>query len=125
MTTQTKKVPQLDKGQKQVCKAYIEQAHLLNKYQTLKADTKELVGAFFDILKMNVIILNDSQYIQKIERTQRRFDSKSFIEFVNSKGDKNLQMLINGFYKQIKTVELKPFDDKLEKEKRKEINNAK
>jgi len=125
MTTQTKKIPQLDKGQKQVCKAYIEQAYLLNKYQTLKADTKELVGAFFDILKKNVIILNDNQYIQKIERTQRRFDSKSFIEFVNSKGDKNLQMLINGFYKQIKTVELKPFDDKLEKEKRKEINNAK
>ena len=125
MTTQTKKVPQLDKGQKQVCKAYIEQAYLLNKYQTLKADTKELVGAFFDILKKNVIILNDNQYIQKIERTQRRFDAKSFIEFVNSKGDKNLQMLINGFYKQIKTVELKPFDDKLEKEKRKEINNAK
>jgi len=31
-------------------------------------------------------------------------------------------MLINGFYKQIKTVELKPFDDKLEKEKRKEQN---
>ena len=122
MTTQTKKVPQLDKGQKQVCKAYIEQSYLLNKYQTLKADTKELVGAFFDILKKNVIILNDNQYIQKIERTQRRFDSKSFIEFVNSKGDKNLQMLINGFYKQIKTVELKPFDDKLEKEKRKETN---
>jgi hypothetical protein len=122
MTTQTKKVPQLDKGQKQVCKAYIEQSYLLNKYQTLKADTKELVGAFFDILKKNVIILNDNQYIQKIERTQRRFDSKSFIEFVNSKGDKNLQMLINGFYKQIKTVELKPFDDKLEKEKRKEQN---
>jgi hypothetical protein len=125
MTTQTKKVPQLDKGQKQVCKAYIEQSYLLNKYQTLKADTKELVGAFFDILKKNVIILNDNQYIQKIERTQRRFDSKSFIEFVNSKGDKNLQMLINGFYKQIKTVELKHFDYKLEKEKRKEINNAK
>ena len=57
MTTQTKKVPQLDKGQKQVCKAYIEQAYLLNKYQTLKADTKELVGAFFDILKKNVIIV--------------------------------------------------------------------
>ena len=39
---------------------------------------------------------------------------------------KELQVLLNGFYKQIKVVELKPFDDKLQKQKLKkgEINNA-
>ena len=98
---------------------------MLNKYQTLKADTKEVVNSYFDILNQNIIILNNERYIQKIERTQRRFDSKSFIDYVQKSNDKKLQLLINGFYKAIKTVELKPFDDNLEKVKRKEKTNAK
>ena len=125
MKKQQSKVPQLNKGQKQVCNSYIEQSYLLNKYQTLKADTKEVVNSYFDILNQNIIILNNERYIQKIERTQRRFDSKSFIDYVQKSNDKKLQLLINGFYKAIKTVELKPFDDNLEKIKRKEKTNAK
>lgn len=125
MKKQQSKVPQLNKGQKQVCNSYIEQSYLLNKYQTLKADTKEVVNSYFDILNQNIIILNNERYIQKIERTQRRFDSKSFIDYVQKSNDKKLQLLINGFYKAIKTVELKPFDDNLEKVKRKEKTNAK
>ena len=103
------------------------------EYQTLKADTKELVSEYFLKLKQNIIILSNTRYIQKIERTSRRFDSKSFIDYVTGKATtdeklsyKELQVLINGFYKQIKVVELKPFDDKLQKQKLKkgEITNA-
>ncbi len=126
MTTQQQKVQVLDKGQKQVCNSFIDQSYLLNKYQTLKADTKEIVNEYFLKLKQNIIILSNTRYIQKIERTQRRFDSKSFIDYVTGKATTNeklsykeLQVLLNGFYKQIKVVELKPFDDKLESEKRK------
>lgn len=126
MTTQQQKVQVLDKGQKQVCNSFIDQSYLLSKYQTLKADTKEIVNEYFLKLKQNIIILSNTRYIQKIERTSRRFDSKSFIDYVTGKATtdeklsyKELQVLINGFYKQIKVVELKPFDDKLESEKRK------
>lgn len=125
MKTQQNKVQVLDKGQKQVCNSYIDQAYLFSKYQTLKADTKEIVGEYFLKLKQNIIILNNSRYIQKIERSQRRFDSKSFIDYITTKATTNeklsykeLQVLLNGFYKSIKVVELKPFDDKLETEKR-------
>ena len=124
MTTQKAKKVLLEKNEKQVCNSFIDQAYLLTKYQTLKADTKELVSEFFLKLKQNIIILSNTRYIQKIERTQRRFDSKSFIDYVNGKSTtdeklsfKELQILLNGFYKQIKVVEFKPFDDKLEKEK--------
>ena len=99
-------------------KAYINQAYLLNKYQTLKTDTKEIVKGIFDRLKQNVYIIDNSSYIQKIERTQRRFDSKSFIEHVKNCGDYKLQLLVNGFYKQIETLEFKPFNDTLEKIKK-------
>ena len=126
MKTQQNKVQVLDKGQKQVCNSFIDQSYLLSKYQTLKADTKEIVNEYFLKLKQNIIILSNTRYIQKIERTQRRFDSKSFIDYVTGKATTNeklsykeLQVLLNGFYKQIKVVELKPFDDKLESEKRK------
>jgi hypothetical protein len=83
--------------------------------QTLKSDTKEIVKGIFDRLKQNVYIIDNSSYIQKIERTQRRFDSKSFIEHVKTCGDYKLQLLVNGFYKQIETLEFKPFNDTLEK----------
>jgi hypothetical protein len=133
MTTQKAKKVLLEKNEKQVCNSYIDQAYLFSKYQTLKADTKELVAEYFLKLKQNIIILSNTRYIQKIERTSRRFDSKSFIDYVTTKSTtdekitfKELQVLINGFYKQIKVVELKPFDDKLQKQKLKkgEINNA-
>jgi hypothetical protein len=126
MTTQQQKVQVLDKGQKQVCNSFIDQSYLLSKYQTLKADTKEIVNEYFLKLKQNIIILSNTRYIQKIERTQRRFDSKSFIDYVTGKATTNEKLSykevlsqINCFYKSIKVVELKPFDDKLESEKRK------
>tara|TARA_R100001460_G_C3443416_1_gene163742 strand:+ start:83 stop:484 length:402 start_codon:yes stop_codon:yes gene_type:complete len=133
MTTQKAKKVLLEKNEKQVCNSYIDQSYLFSKYQTLKADTKELVSEYFLKLKQNIIILSNTRYIQKIERTSRRFDSKSFIDYVTTKSTtdekisfKELQVLLNGFYKQIKVVELKPFDDKLQKQKLKkgEINNA-
>jgi len=43
---------------------------------------------------------------------------------VKKSKDKNLQLLINGFYKTIKTVEFKPFNDTFEQQ-RKELINAK
>jgi hypothetical protein len=101
-----------------VLKAYINQAYLLHKYQSLKADTKEIVKGIFDRLKQNVYIIDDSSYIQKIERTQRRFDSKAFIDHVKLSGDYKLQLLVNGFYKQIETLEFKPFNDTLEQIKK-------
>tara|TARA_R110001632_G_scaffold87116_1_gene189508 strand:- start:83 stop:460 length:378 start_codon:yes stop_codon:yes gene_type:complete len=112
----------VSKADVRVLKAYINQAYLLNKYQTLKADTKEVVKGIFERLKQNVYIIDNSSYIQKIERTQRRFDSKSFIEHVKLSGDYKLQLLVNGFYKQIETLEFKPFNDTLEKIKKGNTN---
>ena len=87
---------------------------------------KEIVNEYFLKLKQNIIILSNTRYIQKIERSQRRFDSKSFIDYITGKATTNEKLSykevlaqINCFYKQIKVVELKPFDDKLESEKRK------
>lgn len=122
---QKAQVPTLSRADKRVCKSYIDQSYLLNKYQTLKADTKEIVVSYFDKIKTNVIILDDQSYIQKIERTQRRFDSKSFIEYVKNCNDHKLQLLVNGYYKQIETLELKPFNDNLEKIKKGVKTNAK
>ena len=116
------KAQAVSKADVRVLKAYINQAYLLNKYQTLKSDTKEIVKGIFDRLKQNVYIIDNSSYIQKIERTQRRFDSKSFIEHVKLSGDYKLQLLVNGFYKQIETLEFKPFNDTLEKIKKGNTN---
>ena len=133
MTTQKAKKVLLEKNEKQVCNSYIDQSYLFSKYQTLKADTKELVSEYFLKLKQNIIILSNTRYIQKIERTSRRFDSKSFIDYMTGKATTNEKLSykevlaqINCFYKQIKVVELKPFDDKLQKQKLKkgEITNA-
>jgi hypothetical protein len=96
----------------------------LKKYQTLKADTKDVVVGIFERAKRNAIIIDDISYVQKIERTQRRFDSTSFIEHVKKSKDKKLQLLVNGFYKTIKTLEFKPFNETFEKQ-RKELINAK
>ena len=118
------KLVAVSKADKRVLNSYINQAYLLKKYQTLKADTKDVVGGIFDRAKQNVIIIDDVSYVQKIERTQRRFDGTSFIEHVKKSKDKSLQLLINGFYKTIKTVEFKPFNDTFEQQ-RKELINAK
>jgi hypothetical protein len=85
-----------------VLKAYINQAYLLNKYQTLKADTKEIVKGIFDRLKQNVYIIDNSSYIQKIERTQRRFDSKSFIDHVKTVAIINCSCLLMAFINKLK-----------------------
>jgi len=124
MTKAKTKSVAVSKTDKRVLNSYINQAYLLKKYQTLKADTKDVVGGIFDRAKQNVIIIDDVSYVQKIERTQRRFDGTSFIEHVKKSKDKNLQLLINGFYKTIKTVEFKPFNDTFEQQ-RKELINAK
>jgi|TARA_R110001592_G_scaffold5163_1_gene28569 hypothetical protein len=124
MTKAKTKSVAVSKTDKRVLNSYINQAYLLKKYQTLKADTKDIVGGIFDRAKQNVIIIDDVSYVQKIERTQRRFDGTSFIEHVKKSKDKNLQLLINGFYKTIKTVEFKPFNDTFEQQ-RKELINAK
>ena len=114
----------VSKADKRVLNSYINQAYLLKKYQTLKADTKDVVVGIFDRARQNVIILDEMSYVQKIERTQRRFDSTSFIEYVKKSKDKKLQLLINGFYKTVKTLEFKPFNETFEKQ-RKELINAK
>ena len=75
-------------------------------------------------LKISFFLNILMSYVQKIERTQRRFDGTSFIEHVKKSKDKSLQLLINGFYKTIKTVEFKPFNDTFEQQ-RKELINAK
>jgi gamma-glutamylcyclotransferase (GGCT)/AIG2-like uncharacterized protein YtfP len=114
----------VSKADKRVLNSYINQAYLLKKYQTLKADTKDVVVGIFDRARQNVIILDEMSYVQKIERTQRRFDSTSFVEYVNKSKDKKLQLLIKGFYKTINTMEFKPFNDTFEQQ-RKEMINAK
>jgi len=124
MTKAKTKSVAVSKADKRVLNSYINQAYLLKKYQTLKADTKDVVGGIFERAKQNVIIIDDVSYVQKIERTQRRFDGTSFIEHVKKSKDKSLQLLINGFYKTIKTVEFKPFNDTFEQQ-RKELINAK
>ena len=122
MTKAKTKSVAVSKADKRVLNSYINQAYLLKKYQTLKADTKDVVGGIFDRAKQNVIIIDDVSYVQKIERTQRRFDGTSFIEHVKKSKDKSLQLLINGFYKTIKTVEFKPFNDTFEQQRRELIN---
>ena len=54
MTTQKAKKVLLEKNEKQVCNSYIDQSYLFSKYQTLKADTKELVSEYFLKLKQNI-----------------------------------------------------------------------
>jgi hypothetical protein len=124
MTKAEKKSVAVSKADKRVLNSYINQSYLLKKYQTLKADTKDIVVGIFERAKRNAIIIDDVSYVQKIERTQRRFDSTSFIEHVKKSKDKKLQLLINGFYKTIKTLEFKPFNETFEKQ-RKELINAK
>lgn len=114
------KKPLVSEADKQVLKSYINQSYLLKKYQTLKADTKDVVKGIFERAKQNAIIVDveDNSWVQKREGTQRRFDSSSFIEHVKKSGDYKLQLLINGFYKTVETLEFKVFSEKFESEKK-------
>ena len=93
MTKAEKKSVAVSKADKRVLSSYINQSYLLKKYQTLKADTKDVVVGIFERAKRNAIIIDDISYVQKIERTQRRFDSTSFIEHVKKSKDKKLQFI--------------------------------
>ena len=53
---------------------------------------------------------------KNFERTQRRFDSTKFVEYVLQSNDKKLIALINQFYKNIDTLELKPVNVNFDKQ---------
>ena len=63
MTKAKTKSVAVSKADKRVLNSYINQAYLLKKYQTLKADTKDVVGGIFDRAKQNVIIIDEAQDI--------------------------------------------------------------
>jgi hypothetical protein len=123
MTTTVKKsATKVSEADKKILKSYVAQSYLYKKYSVLKADTKEIALGIFARAKTNVIIIDNKSYVQKIERSQRRFDSSKFIEYVKQSKDKNLQLLINSFYKNVPTVELKPFDNALDNALRSDLN---
>lgn len=123
MTTTVKKsATKVSEADKKILKSYVAQSYLYKKYSVLKADTKEIALGIFARAKTNVIIIDNKSYVQKIERSQRRFDSSKFIEYVKQSKDKNLQLLINSFYKTVPTVELKPFDNALDNALRSDLN---
>lgn len=95
---------------KRVLNSYVAQSYLYKKYGKLRTDTKEIVSGIFDRAKINIIILDNKSFVQKINRTQRRFDSTAFIEYVNKSGDSELIDMVNKFYKSVDTVEFKPFN---------------
>ena len=80
------------------------------KYSTLKKDTKDIVAGIFDKVNLNIIILDNKSFVQQINKTQRRFDSTAFIDYVKKSADSELIDLIGKFYKTIDTVEFKPFN---------------
>jgi transcriptional regulator with PAS, ATPase and Fis domain len=110
MTKQAKQnLPTLNKANKRTLKSYIAQSYLFKKYSKLRTDTKEIVSGIFDKANSNIIMIDEKSYVQKINRNQRRFDSVNFIKYINSSGESDLIDLVNKFYKDIETVEFKPF----------------
>ena len=105
---QSKNLSTVTAKDKQVLKSYVAQSYLYKKYSALKSDTKEIVSGIFDKQKINIIILDEKSFVQKINRSQRRFDSTAFIKYVNASGESDLIDLVNEFYKTIDTVEFKP-----------------
>ena len=105
-----KNLPTVSPADKRVLKSYVAQSYLYKKYSKLRTDTKEIVSGIFDRAKINILILDDKSFVQKINRNQRRFDSTSFIEYVNKTGDSELIDMVNKFYKSVDTVEFKPFN---------------
>jgi len=110
MTIQQKNQPIISSAEKRVLKSYVAQSYLFKKYYTLRKNTKDIIGGIFDKVNINILILDSKSYVQKINKTQRRFDSTSFIEYVNKSGDSELIDMVNKFYKVIDTVEFKPFN---------------
>lgn len=121
MSKATKKMPSISKADKRVLSSYVAQSYLYKKYSKLRTDTKELVGGIFDKSNVNVFILDDKSYVQKINRSQRRFDSTNFVKYVNASGETDLQDLISRFYKNIDTVEFKPFHNDYEQAIKKDL----
>ena len=105
-----KNLPVVNKANKRMLTSYIVQSYLFKKYSKLRTDTKEIVSGIFDKAKINIIIIDDKSYVQKINRSQRRFDSVNFIKYINSSGESDLIDLVNKFYKDVETVEFKPFN---------------
>ena len=102
-------------------KSYVAQSYLFKKYNTLRKDTKDIVGGIFDQVNINILILDSKSYVQKITKTQRRFDSTAFIDYVKSMNDSELLDCINKFYKTIDTVEYKPFNADFDKAIKKDL----
>jgi hypothetical protein len=98
----------ITKADKEVLSSYIFQSYKLKEYTNLKSKTKEIAEGIFAKAKINLIVVDEKSFVQKIERTQRRFDSTKFVEYVLQSNDKKLIALINQFYKTIDTLELKP-----------------
>jgi len=98
----------ITKADKEVLSSYIFQSYKLKEYTNLKSKTKEIAEGIFAKAKINLIVVDENSFVQKIERTQRRFDSTKFVEYVLQSNDKKLIALINQFYKTIDTLELKP-----------------
>lgn len=106
----------ITKADKEVLSSYIFQSYKLKEYTNLKSETKEIAEGIFAKAKTNLIVVDENSFVQKIERTQRRFDSKQFVEYVLQSNDKKLIALINQFYKNIDTLELKPVNVNFDKQ---------
>jgi len=103
-------LPLITSADKKILKSYVAQSYLFKKYSALRTDTKDIVAGIFDKVHTNIVIIDDKTFVQMIKRTQKRFDSNSFIEYVKSINDSELLDCINKFYKTIDTVEYKPFN---------------
>jgi hypothetical protein len=103
-------LPLITSADKKILKSYVAQSYLFKKYSALRMDTKDIVAGIFDKVHTNIVIIDDKTFVQMIKRTQKRFDSNSFIEYVKSINDSELLDCINKFYKTIDTVEYKPFN---------------
>lgn len=103
-------LPLITSADKKILKSYVAQSYLFKKYSALRMDTKDIVAGIFDKVHTNIVIIDDKTFVQMIKRTQKRFDSNSFIEYVKSINDSELLDCINRFYKTIDTVEYKPFN---------------
>ena len=110
MTTKQKNLPTVSVADKRLLKSYVAQSYLFKKYSTLKKDTKDIVAGIFDKVNLNIIILDNKSFVQQINKTQRRFDSTAFIDYIKKSADSELIDLIGKFYKTIDTVEFKPFN---------------
>ena len=121
MSKATKNLPVISKADKRVLTNYVAQSYLYKKYSKLRTDTKEIVSGIFDKSNVNVFILDNKSYVQKINRTQRRFDSTNFIKYINASGESDLIDLINKFYKNVDTVEFKPYHNDYETAIKKDV----